>query len=72
MKYPEPALGSAQLKILKDLKAANGNYVETGDERAIEKLWKKGYVRWQAGPDPKVRVWAITKAGLEALEKKTG
>lgn len=70
MKYPEPALGSAQIKILKDLKAANG-YIETGDERAIEKLWKKGYVRWQAGANPKVRLWAITQAGLDALEKKS-
>jgi hypothetical protein len=70
VKYPEPALGSAQLKILRDLKDANGNYIETGDERAVEKLWKKGYVRWQAGANPKVRMWSITKAGLEALERR--
>ena len=68
MKHPEPALGSSQIKLLKALKSANGSYISLDDERALEKLWKKGYVRWQAGS--KGKEWSITKPGLEALERK--
>ncbi len=69
MKYPEPDLGSAQIKLLKTLKAAKGSFIPLDDERALEKLWKKGYVRWQAAA-PGIKEWQITKTGLEALESK--
>lgn len=67
MKYPEPALGSSQIKILKTLQAA-GDFVVMETDRALEKLWKKGYIRWQSvGKD---KAWAITKDGLEVLERR--
>lgn len=70
MKYPEPALGSAQRKLLQTLRDANGAFIEVKDnDRAMEKLWKKGYVRWQSGAKG-VRAWAISKTGIEALDRK--
>lgn len=70
MKHPEPALGSSQIKVLKALKAAMPNYVSLKDERAIDKLWKKGYVRWQSMKAAQTKEWAISDSGLKALERK--
>jgi len=70
LSYPQPVLGSSQRKVLQALKDAGENqYVSIDAERALEKLWKKGWVRWQSGEKTNSRVWSITKAGLEALER---
>jgi hypothetical protein len=69
VKHPEPPLGSSQIKTLQTLKAAMPNFVAMETDRALEKLWKKGYVRWQvAGKD---KEWTISKQGLDALERKS-
>jgi DNA-binding PadR family transcriptional regulator len=69
--HPEPNLGSSQVKILKDLKKLESGYGEVpGDHlaRALDKLYNKGYVKFQTVNGKKV--WAITKQGVEALDRK--
>lgn len=70
MQHPETALGSSQIKILKTLSAAKDSYIALETDRAMEKLWKKGFVRWQAVG--KAKEWQITKQGCEALERRLG
>jgi DNA-binding PadR family transcriptional regulator len=69
--HPEPNLGSSQIRILKDLKKLwpeHGEVREKHLERALDKLYNKGYVKFQTVNAKKV--WAITKQGIEALANK--
>lgn len=64
-------MGSSQVKILKELREAGRDvFVTMEDERALDKLYKKGYVRWQAGEKQGQKAWAITDTGRDALEKR--
>jgi len=69
--HPEPNLGSSQIKILKDLKKLGIEYGEVPEDhlaRALDKLYNKGYVKFQTVVGKKV--WAITKQGIAALDHK--
>lgn len=74
MKHPEPALGSSQILLLKRLIAAGaGNYTDIQEkhlQRGLDRLYSKGYVRWQASP--KGKQWAITEAGQDAVYRRDG
>lgn len=69
--HPEPNLGSSQRKILKDLKQLGSEFGEVPQEhlvRALDKLYNKGYVRFQTVG--KKKLWAITQQGVTALDNK--
>jgi DNA-binding PadR family transcriptional regulator len=69
--HPEPNLGSSQIKILKDLKKLGSEYGEVPHDhlvRALDKLYNKGYVKFQTVNNKKL--WAITKQGIAALDHK--
>lgn len=77
MKHPEPAIGSSQLLLLKRLIAAgSGNFMSIQEkhlQRGLDRLYSKGYVRWQASPkDNKTKQWAITEAGQDAVYRRDG